>query len=300
MRATEFLLENKITLNDLYKGDLPDRDEIFWDEVSSGDLNRPLTVQTLQKHKLQIMLLSQYRAEHVDDLIDLLDDEQKEIIEQYIKDPNLSNKIIVVSGDRIIDGNHRALAAAIKNVPINYVDLSDDDITELYDPQSSFKLEYDTSFGPKELHARAYDRQGNYIDINFVPVRNNVTDIEFSRNDSYDVTGGGDASRVFATVIEAAKKYLEGYRPPVIVFSGKSGSRSKLYQRLVDRFAQQFGYRQQDISKYSEKAQQQVAASGSEAFVLKDMMRKMKESGVSGSGSSPHKWQGKELYRHLV
>lgn len=174
-----------------------------------------------------------------------------------------------------------------------------DFITELYDPQSSFQLEYDTTFGPKEMHARAYDRQGNYIDINFVPVRPNITDMEFSRNDSFDVTGGGDAGRVFATVLEAAKKYLEGYRPPVIVFTGKSGSRSKLYQRMVDRFAQQFGYRQQDITKYSEKAQREIAASGSQAFVLKDMMRRVGEASVSGYGGQ-HKWMGNEPYRHLV
>lgn len=145
-----------------------------------------------------------------------------------------------------------------------------DFVTELYDPESSFELEYDDTFGPKELHARAYDRQGNYIDINFVPVRDNITDIEFSRNDSFDVTGGGDASRVFATVIEATKRYLQNYRPPAIVFSGKTGSRGKLYQRLVNRFASEFGYRQVDTSKYSDKARQQIAASGSDAFVLRD------------------------------
>jgi len=55
----------------------------------------------------------------------MMDEGQVEILEKYMNDPNLSNKIIVISGSRIIDGNHRALAAAMKGVPINYIDLAD-------------------------------------------------------------------------------------------------------------------------------------------------------------------------------
>ena len=72
-----------------------------------------------------ITLLSQYRAEHIDEVVDMLDDDRKELVQSYVDDPALSSKVIVLSGDRIIDGNHRALAAAIKGVPINYIDLAD-------------------------------------------------------------------------------------------------------------------------------------------------------------------------------
>ena len=71
------------------------------------------------------MLLSQYRAEHIDDITDMLDDDQQEIVQSYINDPALSSKTIVVANNKIIDGNHRALAAAVKGVPINYVDLAE-------------------------------------------------------------------------------------------------------------------------------------------------------------------------------
>ena len=84
-----------------------------------------MTVETMQKHKVLIMLLSQYRAEHIDDITDMLDDDQQEIVQSYVNDPALSSKIVVVANNRIIDGNHRALAAAIKGVPINYVDLAE-------------------------------------------------------------------------------------------------------------------------------------------------------------------------------
>jgi uncharacterized protein YejL (UPF0352 family) len=125
MRSIEFLRENKITLQDLYKGDFPDRDETFWDYVRPNEFNTPLEIKTIPKYKLQILLQSQYRVEHLDELLDVMDEDQVEILEKYKADPNLSNKIIVVSNDRIIDGNHRALAAAMKGVPINYIDLAD-------------------------------------------------------------------------------------------------------------------------------------------------------------------------------
>ena len=124
---------NTTTLAQLYGGNYPDRDETFWDYVSQSELDKPLSVQTMQRHLVPIMLLSQYRAEHIDDITDMLDDEQQEIVQSYVNDPVLSSKIIVVADNRIIDGNHRALAAAIKGVPINYVDLSDLDGEEVVD-----------------------------------------------------------------------------------------------------------------------------------------------------------------------
>jgi hypothetical protein len=38
-------------------------------------------------------------------------EEQQEIVEKYVNDPNLSDKIIVLDNGYIVDGNHRALAA---------------------------------------------------------------------------------------------------------------------------------------------------------------------------------------------
>lgn len=124
--AESFLPEDEqITLEQLYNGDYPDRDEVFWDYVNSSDLEKPLTIQTLQRHRLKMMLLSQYAVEHEEELVDLLDDDQQEIIDHYKNDPQLSQKVIVISDGKIIDGNHRALAAVLKGVGIRYVDLDD-------------------------------------------------------------------------------------------------------------------------------------------------------------------------------
>ena len=125
MRAKEFLTESKTTLNNMYRGHFPDRDDEFWDYVSPHEFDNPLTIQTLQRHNVMITLLGQYRVEHIDEITDMLDDDQQAIVQSYMNDPALASKVIVVADGRIIDGNHRALAAAIKGVPINYVDLAD-------------------------------------------------------------------------------------------------------------------------------------------------------------------------------
>ena len=123
MRAYQFLNETKTTLSALYKNGLPDRDEQFWDEVTRSDLDIPLEINKIAPYKLGIILTSQYRVEHIDELV--LTGEQKRIINRYKKDPNLSDSIIVMSDGRIIDGNHRALAAYLTKRPINYIDLSE-------------------------------------------------------------------------------------------------------------------------------------------------------------------------------
>jgi hypothetical protein len=132
MRACEFLSENKTTLNKLYDGNFPERDESFWDEVRPDEFDNELEVKIMPKYKLAIMLQSQYRVEHLDEILDMMDEDQQEILHRYMNDPSLSEKVILLSGDRIIDGNHRALAAAMKGVPINYVDLADlDELDEM-------------------------------------------------------------------------------------------------------------------------------------------------------------------------
>ena len=124
MRATEFLTE-ETTLNQIYQGGLPDRDELIWEYIGNQDLDKPLEVQMMPTHKLMIQLLSQYHAEHIDELTSQLKGSRKQIIKDYMKDPGLSDNIIVICDGRIVDGNHRALAAALKGVPIHYVDLND-------------------------------------------------------------------------------------------------------------------------------------------------------------------------------
>lgn len=119
------------------------------------------------------------------------------------------------------------------------------EFTEVFEPKTAFELEWDETFAPDELHALAYDRQGRTINISFVPVGEGAIDIEFTRGGSHDITGRGDAERVFGTVLQAIQIYLAQYQQPAyILFSGKETSRNKLYLRLVARYASKFGYQE--------------------------------------------------------
>lgn len=118
-------VSNKITLKDLYNNNFPDRDEMFWDYVTKSDLDKTLSIQTITPFKLSILLISQYRVEDIDEILDLLDTEQLEIVNSYRKSPTLTNSIIVIADNKIIDGNHRALASVLNKSSINYIDLDE-------------------------------------------------------------------------------------------------------------------------------------------------------------------------------
>ena len=78
-----------------------------------------------------------------------------------------------------------------------------------------------------------------------------VTTVEFHRNNSQEVTGEGDAQRIFATVLIAIQQFIKEHGPKSISFSASkevdpdqnSESRAKLYDRLVQRYAKSWGYR---------------------------------------------------------
>jgi hypothetical protein len=85
-----------------------------------------------------------------------------------------------------------------------------------------------------------------------------VVQVEFYRNNSQEVTGEGDAQRIFATVIDAIQKYIKKYKPQRLSFSASKAvdmdaddngaqfnpeSRAKLYDRLVQRYSKALGYR---------------------------------------------------------
>ena len=81
--------------------------------------------------------------------------------------------------------------------------------------------------------------------------------VEFWRNNSQEVTGEGDAYRIFATVMEAIKEFISTEDPERIRFSAtkdvedgqNAQSRSKLYTTMVRRYASALGY-QADISDH--------------------------------------------------
>jgi hypothetical protein len=75
--------------------------------------------------------------------------------------------------------------------------------------------------------------------------------VEFYRNNSQEVTGEGDAPRVFATVLSAIQTFIKKYKPNRVIFSASkeveqgqnAQSRARLYDSLVQRYARAWGFR---------------------------------------------------------
>lgn len=117
-------------------------------------------------------------------------------------------------------------------------------LQELFDPKTSFPLEWDEQFASYgEVHAEAYDADGRTISIHFTPEADGtLTDVAFTRGGSYDLTGKGDAARVMTTVINAISIFLVKYKPPYLIFSAKTGGgRASAYAAMIRRLAR--GYK---------------------------------------------------------
>lgn len=101
-----------------------------------------------------------------------------------------------------------------------------------------------SDYGDVDMLAKLPD--GTNLSIMFNHEGDNEWQVEFYRDNSQEITGQGDAQRIFATVLASIQKFVKKYQPDVIKFSAEksnsSDSRSSLYDRLVARFAQQLGY----------------------------------------------------------
>jgi len=91
---------------------------------------------------------------------------------------------------------------------------------------------------------------GTHLSIMFNHQGNGEYQVEFWRGPSQEVTGEGDAQRIFATVLNNIQKFIKEHNPWRLTFSAtkdvepgqNSESRAKLYNRLVDRYAAAWGY----------------------------------------------------------
>jgi hypothetical protein len=93
--------------------------------------------------------------------------------------------------------------------------------------------------------------------IKFVPdmLDDQSWNISFVRNGSIDLTGQGDAMRIFATVMDATKQFINAVNPKEVTFAAdksQGASRSNLYKRLVSQFATSLGYKVSDIDDSDE------------------------------------------------
>jgi len=120
-------------------------------------------------------------------------------------------------------------------------------ITEAFDQPYTMKWQKGEH---GDYDALAKLRDGSNLHIMFEKVTPYEWNISFYRNNSQEVTGEGDAQRVFATVLSAIQNFIKKEHPVNIFFSASKAtdsgeettSRAKLYNRMVRRYAQVWGY----------------------------------------------------------
>ena len=72
----------------------------------------------------------------------------------------------------------------------------------------------------------------------------------YDSSSSFDITGSGNAQRVFATVLVIIKDFIKREKKPqFLFFSAENKSRVKLYNRMIKVFASKFGYKFLGIHK---------------------------------------------------
>lgn len=120
--------------------------------------------------------------------------------------------------------------------------------TEAFD--NPYKLDYDDEIEGFDQTMSVQLPDKTYLTITFNNEGNNQWVVEFYRGNTQELTGQGDAQRIFATVIDAIQKFIKKEKPASIDFSAdkmvepgqNAESRAKLYNSLVKRYASALGY----------------------------------------------------------
>jgi 8-oxo-dGTP pyrophosphatase MutT (NUDIX family) len=144
---------------------------------------------------------------------------------------------------RRYDRIQQAQAAAKKHAATHFDKKA---VAEAFD--QPYKLKWEKSdYGDVDALAKLQDGTSLSIMFNLADKLENNWGVEFYRNNSQAATGEGDAQRVFATVLAAIGQFIKKKKPNTLFFTAvkeedPTGSRAKLYDRLVQRYATGLGY----------------------------------------------------------
>ena len=130
-------------------------------------------------------------------------------------------------------------------------------VNEVFDQPYKTKSEK-SEYGDVDMLAKLPDGSNLSIMFSRADIVDDIWGVEFYRNNSQEVTGEGDAQRIFATVLAAIQKFIKKYQPQTLFFTASKKpeadmvqygananpeSRANLYDRLVQRYAKAWGYR---------------------------------------------------------
>lgn len=119
---------------------------------------------------------------------------------------------------------------------------------EAFDTEANWTLGYE--HGSEKVFATKIDDA--YIELTYKTMSNGDLYISFTRSSRMAVTGEGKQNKIFGAVVNHIKSYVSQTQPKRIVFSAfkpntgpfgaQDTTRSSLYRRMVQRFADQNGY----------------------------------------------------------
>jgi len=118
-------------------------------------------------------------------------------------------------------------------------------LAELFDPKKSLPLKWtDLTTATSRLP------DGRNVRIHFRPAdpknpdwTNQPWAIEFSVGDDFEMTGGGEVSTIFATVIAAVAHFAKSFHNiQGVYFTAEEQSRAKMYDTLAKRVSKQLGW----------------------------------------------------------
>ena len=120
-------------------------------------------------------------------------------------------------------------------------------ITEAFDKPYAFNWSRG-DHGDYDVFVKLPD--GSPLNIAFNREGDDGWHVAFDRGHSQEITGEGDAQRIFATVLTAIQQFILKVEPDRLYFSASKDvdpgqnpiSRASLYERMVERYAKSMGY----------------------------------------------------------
>ena len=117
-------------------------------------------------------------------------------------------------------------------------------LSELFDPKLAMPLQWEVDSNVVYAYGQVKTNHGDVeIDITFAQMDKGVWNIEFMVGGKHDVTGGGGANQVFATVIAGVKTFLTKVADAhTITFTAEEKSRARAYDTIAKRVARDMGW----------------------------------------------------------
>ena len=154
--------------------------------------------------------------------------------------------------------------------------------TQLGNPDYSYPIKAITS---NNDHMRAIVRAGKrWMEIEFARISHRedprVLEISFEIDGSMNITGGGDAIRIFNTVLVVLDKFIKENTPPdFFIFAGEGSSRISFYRRMMLKFLPSLGYTSAGYDDLPISVQDNwwQGGSGADVFIAKRIQKESQQ-----------------------